>query len=397
MTWNPVKKAAFLILCSACFGKSLLFSQESDRYFETAGIDRKEPRIAIFYSHPGSLKSVVEINKKIGGLGLDRMTLVAVYHEREATDFEAQKQYLKANGIDWIKFHKISAPLSRKIIFQTSALSAELKMIFKKSDAVIFFGGYDIPPGIYKQKTSLRTQIVTPFRHLLELSSVFHLLGGSQDDHFRGFLESEPEFPVLGICLGCQTLNVGAGGTLIQDVWADTYGIKDFEEVLKMPKENWQRNPFYYLFPDDNIFSFMLHPIKLGEKGKFCKELSFRSTDEPLVLSGHHQAAGELGKGLKVIATSLDGKVVEALEHERFPNVLGVQFHPDIPLLWDEETKFKYTPDDKEEKSLVSILKANPPSYAFNQKIWSWFREKTTEFHKKRHPLGEMAKDRFHQ
>ena len=112
--------------------------------------------------------------------------------------------------------------------------------------------------------------------------------------------------------------------------------------------------------------------------------MGFSSGDKPLVLSGHHQALDKLGKGLKIIATSIDGKVVEAVEHEKYANVLGIQFHPDHPFLWDPDVKFKSTPEEKKAKSLVSVLTENPPSFEFNLKIWSWFKQKLREYHEKK-------------
>jgi putative glutamine amidotransferase len=94
--------------------------------------------------------------------------------------------------------------------------------------------------------------------------------------------------------------------------------------------------------------------------------------------------AEKLGKGMKVTATSLDRKVVEATEHERFPHVLGVQFHPEFPVLYDPDQKFRFTLQDKEEKSLKSILDNNPPSFEFHRKLWAWFSQKLLQYHNKK-------------
>jgi putative glutamine amidotransferase len=91
--------------------------------------------------------------------------------------------------------------------------------------------------------------------------------------------------------------------------------------------------------------------------------------------------ADKLGKRIKIAATSLDGKVVEAIEHEKYPNVFGLQFHPEFPVLYDYEKKFRLTPQDTEEKSLRSILESNPPSFDFHKNIWAWFSQKLKEYH----------------
>ncbi|EUJ28097.1 hypothetical protein PCORN_12352 [Listeria cornellensis FSL F6-0969] len=47
------------------------------------------------------------------------------------------------------------------------------------------------------------------------------------------------------------------------------------------------------------------------------------------VNSFHHQAVDKLGTGLKITATAPDG-VVEAIEKEGAPFVVGVQWHPEL-------------------------------------------------------------------
>jgi putative glutamine amidotransferase len=47
-----------------------------------------------------------------------------------------------------------------------------------------------------------------------------------------------------------------------------------------------------------------------------------------MVNSGHHQAAGRIGSGLRVCARSPDG-VVEAIESKGGRFILGVQWHPE--------------------------------------------------------------------
>ena len=50
--------------------------------------------------------------------------------------------------------------------------------------------------------------------------------------------------------------------------------------------------------------------------------------------SVHHQAVGRLGDGLRAVAWSEDG-VIEAVESERHPFVIGVQWHPELDALSD--------------------------------------------------------------
>ena len=378
-----LKKIFLFFMSISWIFAGIILSEGPERYFDTAELEHKEVRLTILSPSVGNIRALVGL-KKIGFITLEELTVIGVYHGKERTNYQRSLNFVKKNNLVWFKFHKITEELNKDFIFQKNACTSEFETIFKKSDGIIFFGGADIPPRIYNEKTNLLTQIYTPYRHFLELSFIFHLLGGSQDKDFLALLESEPEFPILGICLGCQGLNVGTGGTLTQDIFSEKYGKKYLEDVIDLRQENWHYNPLARLYPEEKLFGFNMHPVKLKKDGKFCRDLGFNKEDTPYILSVHHQMAEKLGKGMKVIATSLDKKVVEAIEHKRFPHVLGVQFHPEFPILYDKETKFRFTPQDKEEKSLKSILEENPPSFEFHKKIWAWFSEKLLEYHNKK-------------
>jgi putative glutamine amidotransferase len=359
-----------------------LRAQAPERFFDTASETHQNVRLTIFYPSVGTVKALLAL-KEQGLLPSENIEVVGVYHAKEKTNYKESQKFIRDKNIAWVKFHEVSAEIGLSDLYKPNAGSKEFEEIFRKSDGMIFFGGPDIPPAAYKQNTNLLTIIEDPDRHYLELSFIFHLLGRSQNDTFKGFLESRPTFPVLGICLGSQSLSVGTGGTLVQDVWEDTYGKKFVEDIIALGQPNWHKNPWRLLNPNDKkLLGSMLHPIKLADKSKFCTELGFRPGDEPYIMSSHHQAAGQPGKGFKVAATSLDGKVIEAIEHTRFPNVLGTQFHPEFPILWDTEPNYKFTPQDKDLFSINGYLKAHPPSIEFHKKLWQWFFGKVKANHR---------------
>ena len=377
-----MKKAVwrFLILfiLSALAFNCTVPSGNDLRYFDTAEENSGQIRLAILYPSTGSLRALIKLKER-NIFNPDNLIIIGVYHEKERFDYQRSIDMVREKNIDWIKFHKVSAEINKDNLFEKNSLSNDFKLIFKKSAGIIFFGGADIPPYIYHEQTELLTSIKTPFRHFFELSFVFHLLGGSQDESCIPLLESAPDFRGLGICLGEQTLNVGSGGSIVQDVWAEKYGIDFVEEAIALSQENWHKNPFARLYPEENLYSYHLHPIKLETEGKFIKEFGFKVEDTPRILSSHHQAVDKLGKGMTVIATSIDGKVIEAIEHKKYPNVLGIQFHPEFPSLYDQDEKRKITPRDQKAVSCLSILENNPPSLAFHKKIWSWFSEKLSK------------------
>lgn len=103
--------------------------------------------------------------------------------------------------------------------------------------------------------------------------------------------------PILGICRGCQFLNVYSGGTLHQHI--------------------------------ENHSDFK-------SRGKGCHKahiasgssLSSLLPSEVWVNSLHHQAVDALGKGLTVTARAEDG-TVEAIELTDHPFCVAVQWHPE--------------------------------------------------------------------
>lgn len=111
--------------------------------------------------------------------------------------------------------------------------------------------------------------------------------------------------PLLGICRGCQILNVAFGGTLYQDIVSQHEGAQLHSQRELTP-------------------GAISHRIKV-EDGSVLAELY---GSEMRVNSFHHQAVKDLGKGLKVTARAYDG-IIEAYEAPEYPFVLGVQWHPE--------------------------------------------------------------------
>ncbi len=128
-------------------------------------------------------------------------------------------------------------------------------------------------------------------------------------------------------------------------------------------------------FPRENLIGYNFHRIKLDPEGLFCLEMGFKETDEPRVLSSHHQALDRLGFGLRPVALSIDGRIVEAVCHERYPAVLGVQFHPENPRLWEGDRVYRQAPGDAL-FSFKELLEDSPPSAAFNRAVWEWLSRK---------------------
>lgn len=105
--------------------------------------------------------------------------------------------------------------------------------------------------------------------------------------------------PILGICKGCQVINVALHGTIIQDLANNVHHQAYLGQAVKHKAVTLKDNAYYDLFGGDEI----------------------------LINSSHHQAIDTLGTGLRVCQYS-DDHVIEAIQHESLP-ILGVQWHPE--------------------------------------------------------------------
>ena len=125
-------------------------------------------------------------------------------------------------------------------------------------------GGPDIPPRIYNEATHLLTLVTDPFRHYLETSFIFHLLGGSQNAHWIPWMESRKDY-------------------LLSGIWTA-------EDVLQMPPDQRHRNYADRLENDRGDYtSYHFHRVSLVRGSFLQKDLRFKSNTPPLVLSSHHQ------------------------------------------------------------------------------------------------------------
>jgi len=109
----------------------------------------------------------------------------------------------------------------------------------------------------------------------------------------------DPKVPVLGICYGCQVLNVLRGGSLEQHL-PDSVG-NDSHSGGTMQE---------YSVEEDSLLA--------RSAGVTCIEGA----------SYHHQAVGRVGEGLRIVAQAEDG-TIEGIEATDRPWLVGVQWHPE--------------------------------------------------------------------
>ena len=143
-------------------------------------------------------------------------------------------------------------------------------------DGLIIPGGKDITPALYGEKKGKKTAGCDVSKDIMQIELVKKFAGAGK--------------PVLGICRGCQIVNVAYGGTLKQHV-----GYRRGMKTVRISK----KSVFY------------------GTLGKSRAMYHY-----------HHQCAEKKGKDIVYTMYSRDGKVVEGLRHARLP-VYGIQFHPE--------------------------------------------------------------------
>ncbi|HVF09718.1 MAG TPA: gamma-glutamyl-gamma-aminobutyrate hydrolase family protein [Abditibacteriaceae bacterium] len=159
--------------------------------------------------------------------------------------------------------------------------------VVKQIDGLLISGGADLPPSMYgeKPKVDSHIELIRPQRPAWEAALV-----GEFVRHDK---------PILGICYGCQFLNVWRGGSLIQDI----------------PTE----------WPDPIHHSSGRHDVHLETNSQLHNIIG---SDEFVVESSHHQAVARLAPTAKIAATAPDG-VAEAIEFTDDDFMIGVQWHPE--------------------------------------------------------------------
>ncbi len=283
--------------------------------------------------------NIFKVNQK-------NVEFVGVYFDDQNYDFSKTKQYIEENNLQNYHLQQISGELDETNLFKENSISEQLKKIFENSIGVIFFGGPDISPGVYGEENTLSV-VSDPQRHYYEASFMFHLLGGSQNEDFQPLLETRPDYVVTGFCLGMQTMNVGTGGTLVQDIPQEIYGAESAAETVKQNRDNLHRNYWQELVNDTLLMGNSLHPIQFTENPFFGKIIKADKSETPVIYSAHHQAAEKIGKGLEITALSPDGKVVEGLAHSVYKNVFAVQFHPEVSALYEDMFLRKFAAEDQ--------------------------------------------------
>jgi putative glutamine amidotransferase len=162
---------------------------------------------------------------------------------------------------------------------------------------LLLMGGSDVNPKRYGEAAQAETEQPDDERDEIELELIHNAI--------------EKDLPIFAICRGLQILNVYHGGTLIQHL------------------SSAERHD-----PETDSKVEPVHGVAI-EPGSLLANIAGASSWQ--VNSRHHQAAGQIGAGLRVSARDTEDGTVEALERPDKRFVVAVQWHPEDQALADPE------------------------------------------------------------
>ena len=182
---------------------------------------------------------------------------------------------------------------AKTTLIEWNVTDEEIQGLCGDCGGLLFTGGSDLQPCLYGEKTLPECGETDPDRDDLEMRLM------------KAWLPTRK--PVFAICRGMQSLNVGLGGSLYQDLPTQRPSA-----VVHRPSDLMKiKEP--------------VHAVRVAPDGILRGILG---TDVLEVNSMHHQAVKALGAGLMAEAEAPDG-VVEAFRLEGHPWLLAVQWHPE--------------------------------------------------------------------
>jgi len=194
------------------------------------------------------------------------------------------------NYISWLKRSDSSVIT---VNLYTLSIDSALTLL-AECDGLVVTGGEDIYPGLYgKDDAWAKCADVNRHRDSLDFALVRKAI--------------KEKIPLIGICRGCQMMNVVLKGTLLPDIPEKTGN-----SVIHRQED----------------YLHCYHRITVVEHsflGSLCH------CDSGRVTSNHHQAVERISPVLRFSACSPDG-IIESIEWKKpggKPFLLGVQWHPE--------------------------------------------------------------------
>jgi putative glutamine amidotransferase len=161
-------------------------------------------------------------------------------------------------------------------------------------DGLVLQGGNDIAPESYGDTALMPEWRGDRIRDRYEI------------ELFNAFVKAGK--PVIGICRGCQLINVALGGTLYQDIPTQVPAAVTHRDLAR--------------------YEHQFHEIAIVAGSGLAKLYGGQTHGE--VNSIHHQAVKDVGRDLTVEAVGVPDGIVEAIRWRGPSYVFGMQWHPEF-------------------------------------------------------------------
>jgi putative glutamine amidotransferase len=220
-----------------------------------------------------------------------------IFHpESGATGLRSKTlQYLEESIAQWVMSRDVLVFMIPTVNTGGSLRPSSIKLrdYAKHLDGLVLQGGADVAPQSYSQSPTRPEWSGDRARDMYELELLHEFVEAGK--------------PVLGICRGCQLINVAFGGSLYQDI------ASDLPSAIEHVNDLYDSHRHVIHFPEGSLLGGL-----------------FKSQPAPLVNSIHHQAVKDLGRDLSVEAVSGDDNVIEAIRYRKARFVMGLQWHPEF-------------------------------------------------------------------
>ena len=183
----------------------------------------------------------------------------------------------------------------------------------KRIDGVLLPGGGDVDPNLYGGDPNT-TMLVHRLRDDFEIALIH--------------AAREKGLPIVGICRGCQIINVAMGGRV---------------RNLRLEPEIKKKH-----------LLLKGHPVDIDPDSELAS--IFGVTHLEKVVSLHGNSVAELAPGVRVAAIG-PGGIIEAIEADSVGNkgwIIGIQWHPEMTLDKQVQHKVFYTLVDRARKRRAS-------------------------------------------
>lgn len=211
--------------------------------------------------------------------------------------FTRTLHYLEQSVAHWVMSRHVLALMIPAVESESIVRRSDVSLpaYVDALDGLVLQGGADLAPETYGESASEWPGDRVRDRYEMQL--------------FRAFVAAGK--PVIGICRGCQLINVALGGTLYQDI----------------PTQR----PGSIVHSDNAIYERQLHGVRIAPGTRLAS--LYPGMERAAVNSIHHQAVKELGRDLVVEATAEPDGMIEAIRWAGPSYVFGVQWHPEFLAL----------------------------------------------------------------